>query len=280
MSATHLGVITNNQHQVFQRAVIAGIRQIAEARGYDLVIDSYADDEAHPRPITLDYRAVAGVCVIADAAPAGLLREMVGAGTPVSLVSHQVPGLPIPSVSADNYQGIAELMRHLVVECGRRGVVFIRGVGGQWDSEGRKTAFGREVMRYNLDVPPEHLLRGDFSAEVAARSLQALIASGAQFDAVLAADYRMGIAAVETLRRAGYAVPESVSVVGFGDAEEAEAAGLTTVAADIAEQGRRAARQLISQIEGLPIRGMTVLSVRPVIRDTSLPDGPARAGRR
>ena len=65
-------------------------------------------------------------------------------------------------------------------------------------------------------------------------------------------------------------------------APKAARLGLTQfdTAADIAEQGRRAARQLISQIEGLPIRGMTVLSVRPVIRDTSLPDGPARAGRR
>lgn len=158
---------------------------------------------------------------------------------------------------------------------GRRRVVFIRGLEGQWDSKGRETAFAREVMRYNLHVPPEHMLRGDFSAAVAARSLEALIASGAQFDAVLAADYLMGIAAVETLRRAGYAVPEGVSVVGFGDALEAEAAGLTTVAADVAEQGRRAARQLIRQIEGLPIRGMTVLSVRLVIRDTSLPGGAA-----
>ena len=59
-----------------------------------------------------------------------------------------------------------------------------------------------------------------------------------------------------------------MSVVGFGDAPEAETAGLTTVAADIVEQGRRAARQLISQQQGTRITGVTVLSVRLMIRET------------
>jgi LacI family transcriptional regulator len=78
----------------------------------------------------------------------------------------------------------------------------------------------------------------------------------------------MGITAVEVLAQHGLRVPADVSVVGFGDAPEAEAAGLTTVAADIVEQGRRTARQLISQQQGTRITGVTVLSVRLVIRQT------------
>jgi DNA-binding LacI/PurR family transcriptional regulator len=209
--------------------------------------------------------------VIADAAPVDLLQAMVAAGKPVSLVSHRVPSLPIPTVSADNMQGVGELVQHVVEGCQRQQLVFIRGLSGQWDADGRENAFRQEIMRYNLHVPPAHMLRGDFSASMAAHSLQTLIANGARFDAVIAADYLMAIAAVETLRGAGYRVPDDVSVVGFGDAREAEAAGLTTVAADVVEQGRRAARQLLSQINGLRIRGMTVLSVRLIVRDTSLP---------
>ncbi len=271
MNSRYLGVITNNQHSVFQRNVIAGARQVAEARGYELVIDSYAEDEAHPRPITLDYRRMAGVLVIANAAPPDLLRAIYGAGIPLSLVSHAEPDLPVPAVFADNAQGIGQLARHLVEVCGRRELVFIRGLRGQRDSDEREAAFVREAMRYNLRVPPAHLLTGDFSAEIAAAALQRLIASGAQFDGVVASDYLMGIAAVETLRAHGMDVPDEVSVVGFGDGPEAETAGLTTVAADVVEQGRRATRQLLSQIEGLTIRGITLLSVRLVVRATSVP---------
>lgn len=266
-----LGVITNNQYSVFQRNVIAGARQVAETHGYELVIDSYAEDEAHPRPITLDYQRMAGVLVIANAAPPALLHAIYQAGIPLSLVSHADPDLPVPAVFADNAQGIGQLVQHLVEVCGRRDLVFIRGLRGQRDSDEREAVFAREAMRYNLRVPPAHLLNGDFSAEIAAAALQRLIASGAYFDGVVASDYLMGIAAVETLRANGWAVPDEVSVVGFGDGSEAEAAGLTTVAADVVEQGRRAARQLISQIEGLAIRGITLLSVRLVVRATSVP---------
>ncbi len=265
-----LGIITNNQHNVFQHNVIVGVLAVAKERGYDVLIDSYAEDEAHPQPITLDYRAVDGVLVIASAAPPDLLREMAAARVPLSLVSHQTPDLPIPAVIADNQQGIAELVKHLVVNCGREKLAFIRGLPDQRDSSERETAFVYELMRYNLFVPPERMLRGDFSAAVAVQSIKHLLTTDSEFDAIVASDYLMGIAAVETLRAAGIAVPEEVAVVAFGDGPEAEEAGLTTVAADVVEQGRRAARQLISQIEGLRIRGVTILSVRLIVRETSV----------
>jgi len=263
-----LGIITNDQTAVFQRNTIAGVREVAEQRGYDLLIDSYAEDPDHPQPITLDPHAVAGILGIANAIPPALLRKYCESGVPLSLASHRDLTLPVPSVFADNRQGTETLFRHVVENCQRRRLVYIRGVQGQLDNEEREAALAAELLRYNLLIAEHYYLRGDFIPAVAAESLRQLIASGAAFDAVIAADYLMGIAAVETLRRAGRRVPEDVSVVGFGDAPEAEAAGLTTVAADVVEQGRRAARQLISQIEGLRITGITMLSVRLMIRET------------
>lgn len=261
-----LGVITNNQHSVFQSNVLAGVREVTAERGYGLIVDSYAEDETHPRPITLDYRAVAGVLVVANAAPIDLLHTIYNAGTPISLVSHQVPGLPVPAVITDNAQGMAELVKHVVERCHRRHLVYIRGVEGQRDNSERETAFLQARLRYNLPEPA--LVRGDFSSVVAAQSVRDLIEHDTPFDAIVAADYLMGIAAVETLREAGIRVPQDVSVVGFGDAADAETAGLTTVAADVVEQGRRAVRQLIGQIEGMRISGVTVLSVHLMIRQT------------
>ena len=49
---------------------------------------------------------------------------------------------------------------------------------------------------------------------------------------------------------------------------EAQSAGLTTAAASVIEMGACAARQLISQINGLRISGITTLSVRLVVRAT------------
>lgn len=267
--AQRIGIITNDQHRVFQRHVIQGVREFVTTQGFDVQIDSYAEDPTNPRPVTLDYHAVAGVVGIADAIPVPLLHEMVAEGTPVSLVSHTVPNVPVPAVVADNAAGIVALVRHVVMMCRRRQLVYIGGIHGQRDSEERAAALRRELMRYNLAVPDTHILRGDFDPDVATTSVCALLDSGATFDAVIAADYLMGIAALSTLREAGIKVPDQVAVVAFGDAPEAEAAGLTTVSADVVEQGRRAARQLLKQIEGLHITGVTVLSVDLIVRETS-----------
>lgn len=269
MARPILGIITNNQHEVFQHNIITGVRRVAADRGYDLIIDSYAEDDPTATTITLDYRAVDGVLVIASAAPPDLLHDMYAAGIPLSLVSHQVADLPIPAVITDNEQGIATLVKHLIVDCDRQKMVFIRGLPGQRDSDERETAFYQELMRHNVQLPPDYVLRGDFTAAIAAQSLTDFLATGADFDAVIASDYLMGIAAVDVLRDAGFAVPDEIAVVAFGDGPEAETAGLTTVAADIVEQGQRAARQVIGQIEGLRMRGVTILSVRLMIRDTS-----------
>ncbi len=84
---------------------------------------------------------MAGVLVLADAAPVDLLRAMYESGTPLSLVSHLVPELPIPSVLTDNTQGMAELVKHVVENCRRCKLVYIRGVPTQRDSIEREASF-------------------------------------------------------------------------------------------------------------------------------------------
>lgn len=268
MSKKIIGVITNNQHSVFQSRNILGIRDIAEARGYQVVIDSYAEDPQRPHSISLQPERVDGIIVIANAAPRSYLEMARKQGVPVSLVSHQAPELSVPVIVSNNAQGIAELVKHVVVRCQRKQLVYVRGIDEQTDAAQRETAFRQELMRYDLEIPESHFIRGEFSPDTAAESMRALIGTGAKFDAVIAADYRMAMAIVDLLRGMGVRVPEDVCVVGFGDAPEAEAAGLTTVAADIRQLARHAAKQLISQIEGLAIRGVTRLSVELVVRQT------------
>ena len=79
----------------------------------------------------------------------------------------------------------------------------------------------------------------------------------------------MAEAAMNVIKASGQRIPDDVAVVGFGDGPEAAQAGLTTVAADVTELGRRAARQLIGQIEGLRIRGLTLLSTELIERATT-----------
>jgi DNA-binding LacI/PurR family transcriptional regulator len=264
-------VVTNNRTRVFQRSIIEGAGEIAEARGY------HVDVLEVPRPTAADEalealeRPPAGVLLVADVLPDAAVHELVRRGVTLTLVSHRVAELEPPAIMHDNAQGIALLSAHLLDACGRRKPVFLRGSERQLDAGQRERAWRRELMRRSLPIEEARFLRGDFEPATARASLAAYLDGGGALDALVAADYPMAIAAMDLLRERGLRVPEDVAVAGFGDASEAQKASLTCVGADVVELGRRAARQLVGQVEGLEIRGLTLLSTALVQRRSTAP---------
>lgn len=266
-----LSVLVNNLDGVFQRSVLQGAGEATAARGLSLAVRPLAGLSVRAlRELVAEVtRRSAGVLVLANALPDAELATLAASGVPVTLVSHHAPELALPSVMFDNAQGVALLTKHVVVERARRSLVFVGGDPAQLDAREREAAFRDEAVRHGLDLPADYYLRGDFTPTMARDSLTRFLARGGACDAVVAADYLMAIAAVSALRAAGRSVPADVAVVGFGDGPEAEAAGVTTVAADVVELGRRAVRQLAAQLTGRRLSGRTLLSTHLVPRDTS-----------
>lgn len=273
-----VAVLLNNVEGVFQRSVMQGADEVAAAHGLALEPTPLGGvaEAAVRETLAGVLKRAAGALVLASALGDDELAGIAETGIPVTLVSHHSAALELPTLMFDNDQGLERLMKHVVVDCGRRHPVFIGGDPAQLDARERERAFLDEVLRHDLRVPRTSLLAGDFSPEVAAAALSAFVGAGGRPDSVVAADYLMAIAAQEVVRAAGLRVPEDVVVVGYGDGPEAEAAGVTTVAADVVELGRRAARQLVAQLSGRPLRGRTLLSTHLVKRASSSPDGAPR----
>lgn len=256
-----IGVITNDAGNIFQRQVIAGIRTITDQKGYELVVENRAHADMPP----LNRHSMAGILVIANVLPDDALRDLYASGKPVSLVSHRVRYTPIPAVLPDNSGGISALVDYLVGR-GKRRIVFIQGDMNQNDGVERAIAFRRQLMRHNLPIDERLFLRGDFNPDIARASMEAFLAQNIPFDAVAGADFILAIVAKQVLEAHHRA--QGVCVVGFGDGAEAAEAGLTTVGVDVEQIGMRAARQLLGQIEGLKIGGVTVLSTTIVERES------------
>jgi DNA-binding LacI/PurR family transcriptional regulator len=267
-----INIFTNFPTAVFQRDVIAGAREIFDKSGFSVSVLAITQTPARIADVPIEAKGLVGGLVITGVLPDVMLHEL-EAEIPLSLVGHQIPGGRIPGVMTNNRQGIAMLMEHLVVTHGRQRPVFIQGDMAQNDGIQRHLAFQQEVMRYNLHLPAEFTLRGDFTVEIAADSMRNFLATEPDFDAVVASDYLMAEAAMQVIKDQGRRIPDDVAVVGFGDGPEAAQAGLTTVAADVTELGRRAARQLIGQIEGLRIRGLTLLSTELIERESTRSKG-------
>jgi len=263
----HIGVITNDQSQIFQNSVIQGMHQALVTKQIALTIKEINKTTVDVTELLHYTHSLDGVLVIADAAPNDYLRQVYQQGIPITLVSHHLDDVSIPAVITDSREGIRLMMAYCMQACQRRHPIFLAGLSEQRDGYERLVSFHNEVLRYNLVESEYHIVQGDFSVDIATQNLKAFIAQGHPFDAVIAADYLMAIAAMKVLQSAGYRLPEDVSVVGFGDGKEAIHAGLTTVATDVESLGMFAVRQLLMQMNGHPISGTTVINVEMNIRN-------------
>jgi LacI family transcriptional regulator len=264
-----IGIITNDETQLFQREVVSGIRGYTASRGYETVVANTGDAESGLDAVSLNLDELAGVLVIANALNTRAVHTLYDRRKPMSLVSHQVPDSPIPAVLPDNAGGIKQLVDYLILLRGRRRIAFIQGDLSQIDGIERWHTFQRELMRHHLPLDETLILRGDFIRDRAARSTEDLLASGVPLDAIAAADYVMAIAAMEVLAAHGRRVPEDVAVAGYGDGPGAAEARLTTVGVDVERIGVHAAKQVIGQIEGMAIQGITLLATNIIQRESS-----------
>lgn len=244
-----IGVLVRFSSGLFYGAVLQGAQQQALQRGASLTVF----ETRHSEPSVDDLRAFDGILTIANSVSDALLRLLYYSDVPTLLVAHRLPDLPIPRCVVDNIQGMESLARHVLIECGRRRPIFLRGLLTQHDGRQRELAFRQALANFKLNVPETHFLRGDFYPPIAAASLRAFLAIGEAFDAIISADHAMALAALEVLQEAGLRVPEQVMLACFGDSPEVAAAGMTAIAVPVTELGKCGVEHLLCLIEGASI---------------------------
>jgi DNA-binding LacI/PurR family transcriptional regulator len=185
---------------------------------------------------------------------------------------HQTPpdSLNIPVIAIENKDGAAMLVDHLIETHGRRRIVFLRGPEGHEDSVWRERGYREALETHYIEFDPNLIASGGFDDEEAFFTIQQLMASGLDFDAVFAGDDDAAIGVTRALRLAGRLVPQDVSVVGFDDVPFARylSPALTTVRAPIEEVGREAVRQLVRLMNGKKAQALTLMRTELVIRES------------
>jgi len=150
---------------------------------------------------------------------------------------------------------------------GRKRLIHIAGPAENIDAQQRTQAFRDALSAHRLHG---EIVEGNFEMESGEAAIQKLLARGAEFDAVFAANDNMAIGAIEALRRAGKDVPGDVAVVGFDDIPLARHLGISTVRVRIAELGERALARLLDGLKG-NAGGDELHAPELVVRSTSDP---------
>jgi LacI family transcriptional regulator len=271
---------------LFYDEVMRGVEALIRERHWSLLITYLREDEnpgvapQEDEPVLPRLQALSGKVdglligegVVPATALARLARRL-----PVVVVAGDAGLRGVDVVAADNWSGAHALVRHLLVDHGRRRLYHVDGPPSAPDAKTRRLAMQAVIA----STPGARLVgahSGRFSVksgEAAAEQMLADFGGGTPErelpDAIVCSNDQMAIGVLRTLAARGIRVPEDVALVGFDDIYPATLCDppLTTVRQPIRGIGERACEQLIERIANPTLRpSVELLPTELVIRSS------------
>ncbi|MFI7589921.1 LacI family DNA-binding transcriptional regulator [Spongisporangium articulatum] len=260
-----LGVVFGVEY-AYQGELVAGLYAAAEKLGYEIVLSATtpARDERAAVADLLNDRCEALV-LIGSQPPSDLTgREDV---PPVVVLAHASEVAGVDVVRTDDRAGLRLAVDHLV-GLGHTRIAHVDG-GRSPAAADRRRGYRAAMAAHGLRDAALVLPGGATEADGAAAA-QALLA--ADVTAVTVFNDRCATGVLDAVRRAGRAVPEGLSVVGYDDDRLARLShvDLTTVAQDTARMTELAVRRAVERIEGETVTEPdVVIPPRLVVRGTT-----------
>ena len=246
--------------------IVRGVESVLEPEGYASILVNTDSDPAREARLydVLRERGVDGVVNAAverrDPAAVKLFEEV-----PVVTVNRKVEGTAIPSVVSDDVGGVTAMVQYLHA-AGHRQIGHIAGPATASTGVVRRGAF-EDAMRDLGETAPARLIADSraYNEAEGERCADELLERCPAVTALLCANDRLAIGALDALRARGLDCPGDISVTGFNDIPFLDLIppGLTTVQILQFEIGRTAAEILLKMMKG-PDRPMPTTTILPV----------------
>jgi DNA-binding LacI/PurR family transcriptional regulator len=193
------------------------------------------------------------------------------------------PKLPgVPRVGIDNARAVSELAQYLLDLGHRRFGIVTFGVHAPTASVSQRVSgFQRALADAGIAADDVTVVTAAVNSRpTGAAAAEALLAAEAtrRPTAVFGVTDIIALGVLDAAAKAGLAVPEQLSVVGFDDIAEASASSpaLTTVSQSLFDQGRTAARVMIDLLAGRrPV--MPRITTQLIVRASTAPASNGRA---
>ncbi|MDR3375047.1 MAG: LacI family DNA-binding transcriptional regulator [Ancalomicrobiaceae bacterium] len=279
-STRTIGMVTNREPDLLVvdphfAVLIAGVEEALVAQDFGLQLymvgEEAAAEEATYRRIA-QQRRVDGVLLTesrVDDRRYALLSEL---RLPAVQMGRPLEGAKVEAVHpAVGDSGAMEAARYLY-DNGHRRIAYVAGPDDRVHTHYRRRAFVGELARLGLGL--SHSVTTRFREEDAAAAVLDLMRGDARPTAIMIANDSMAIAAIGALQRAGWRVPDDVSIIGHDDLPFGRwiHPRLTTIEQDLFQLGRASAIRLL-QILGRTDQSVPALrSPALIVRESS---GPA-----
>lgn len=244
-----IGLVLEDLADPFYAPLSRAVEEVARAHGALLFNGSSAEDPEREEELVLALcaRRVDGLVVIPAGADHRYLKPELDAGVAAVFVDRPAGGIDADTVLSENFGGAREGVAHLIAH-GHRRVGFIGDLPRIHTAAERLRGYRAAMADAGLPVHPSWTSLGSTEAGRVAAECARLTTGADAVTALFTGNNRITVTAVRTL--AGRERP--VALVGFDDFELADllSPGVTVVAQDPAELGRRAAARLFRRLGG------------------------------
>lgn len=258
-----VGLITGDLTNPFYSALAEGLEDEIRSEGFHLTVASSREQpevEQHAAQLlgTSLARAIVVVSAMADHA---FYQQLQDQGMPVVFVDRAAHGIVADSVVFENASGGEEAARHLL-RAGHRRIAFIGDYEWLPTYQDRLRGVARVLEEHGVDDWRRWVRPGAHDVPTARALAAGLLGTANPADAptaIITGNNRATLGVIEEISaRGGTGTPPAV--VGFDDFEGARALGITVVATDPQEMGRRAGVLALDRLADrtLPARTVTL----------------------
>lgn len=215
-----IGVLVPRLDVSFFSSVVHGIEGVMNENGYTILL--YQSQESIKQEIkgidTFLRSRVDGIIASISLETEGNTGydEVKERNIPLAFFDRVPPGLDVPSVTIDDYQGGFMATEHLI-RSGYRRIVHINQYRNINIFNERLRGYLDAMEQYGLPIDEALIIKGEFSIEFGRQCVRDLIANGIDFDAIFTLEDFTAMGVVQELKIAGMRIPEQVGVVGFSN---------------------------------------------------------------
>jgi LacI family transcriptional regulator len=234
---------------LYSDEIIRGMERAARRHGYALLIA--ASLSGGPEGLVAKVAGlVDGFAVLAGTVPAEDL-EVISRRMPVVMLAGPREIDHFDHIEVANFEGQAELTRHLVKDHGLTRLAFVGGMADSPDAEARFQGYRAACREAGLPVPSLPDVRGKLTQTEGRLAVERLLERGGRPpQAMLFANDQMAVGGLHALERLGLRVPDDVVVTGFDGIPLSRTIrpALTTVRQPMRRLGEEAVELLLKRL--------------------------------
>jgi LacI family transcriptional regulator len=273
-----IGAIVPRLNSYFMSTVIAGIENLANSEGYNLII-SQSSESAEKEKMsakTMFNNRVDGLLVSLsyDTNDISHFDQFSKKNIPVIFFDRAEESKDFTSIVIDNRKAAFEATSHLI-EQGCRRIVHITAKPKRNVYVDRLDGYKKALVENNIEPREEYIIIGNLSLEAGMEAAKTILKMNPLPDGVLVANDNCAVGCMLAVKQAGVQIPKDIAFAGFNNDPVSQVIepNLTTINYPGYEMGEVAARNLINHLNGIyPIHttNRIVLRSELIIRASSL----------